>query len=119
MIEPEAVLEARHACDLLLPDRGEERLRERHEVPADAFGELDGHHVRPAPFHLDGEEAARRSNLEDALSGEIDAAEIVVDGLPQIPQADDLPHSRDEHGVIEVAVREADALRRRYMMPEA
>ena len=108
MIEPEAVLAARHACDLLLPDRGKERLGERHEVPADAFRELDGHHVRAAPFHFDGEEAARRSNLKDALSGEIDAAEIVVDGLAQIPQADDFPHPGDEHGVIEVAIREAD-----------
>ena len=70
---------------------GRGTLRERHEVPADAFRELDGHHVGAAPFHFDGEEAARRSNLKDALSGEIDAAEIVVDGLPQIPQADDLP----------------------------
>ena len=79
--EPEAVLEAGHASDLLLPDRGKERFRKRHEVSADAFRELDGHHVRAAPFHFDGEEAARRSNLKDALSGEIDAAEIVVDGL--------------------------------------
>src|SRR6476620_212798 len=99
MSEPEAVLETRHAGDLLVPDRGKERFRKRHEIPADAVRELDGHDIGAASFHFDGEEAARRSDFKHALSGEIDAAEIVVDGFAQIPQADDFAHPRDAHRV--------------------
>ena len=80
MSEPEAVLETRHPSDLLLPDRSKECFRKRHEIPADAVRELDGHDIGAAPFHFDGEEAARRSDFKHALSGKIDAAEIVGEG---------------------------------------
>ena len=80
VIEPEAVLEARHACESASIGAGTLPETARRSQPTPS-GSSTATTSAPRRSISDGEEAARRSNLKDALSGEIDAAEIVVDGL--------------------------------------
>ena len=68
------------------------------------IGQVEGHHLGPAPLHLEAEEAARGADLEHADPGDRLTAEVTVDAAAKVPLALDQPELGQLHGVVEVAL---------------
>ena len=49
--------------------------------------DVERDHVGAAALHLDGEEAAGGSDLQDALAGKVHVSEVVIDAAAQVPRA--------------------------------
>ena len=75
----------------------------RH-IPIVMLREVVSDDIGASSFHLEGQEATRLANIENAFGREIDPPEVLVSGLAQIPLSLNQSVARDLHCVIERAI---------------
>src|SRR5947207_4002439 len=105
MTEPIGVLELLHHDSTRAKNLFQPRRRIRNEIPAVLSCNFDRDHIGTALLHLKGEETAGGTNFQNALTGKIDFAEIIIYPGSQIP----IPSLYDSmagkfHGVVKVTV---------------
>ena len=79
--------------DIFVLGRKELRIRpspERHDFPGRPILKVESDDLGSTLLHLEAKESARRSDVQNPLSGQVDAAEVRVELLAEVPPSVDV-----------------------------